>query len=208
MRVADICCCQGGAAAGYAALGWDVTGVDINPQPRFPWRFVQADAVSFIRAHGREFGFIHISPPCQAYSDCQRIMDREHPSLIEPARRALEESGVPYVIENVGGAVEELRNPVMLCGQMFGVPRTYRHRYFEAGGWDLPQPEHPEHTARQAKMGRAPAGGEFIHAVGNFSGVQIIRDAWNVPWMNRDGIREAIPPVYSEWIGRKFLESL
>ena len=97
-------------------------------------------------------------------------MGREHPDLIDPTREALQATGRPYIIENVGGALPKLRDPVMLCGAMFGL-RTYRHRHFEAGGgFSFQAPEHPEHTARQAKMGRAPQPGEFIHAVGHFSG--------------------------------------
>lgn len=184
-------------------------GVDIDPQPRFPYPFTQADAVEYIWSRTDEiragFDFIHASPPCQHDSDCQRIQGRAHPDLIAPTREALEATGLPYVIENVGGAVAKLRNPVELCGLMFGL-RTYRHRYFEAGGWELTAPVHPQHTARQTKMGRAPKPGEFIHAVGNFSGVEIVRQDWGVPWMNRDGIREAIPPAYTQWVGHQFTE--
>ena len=204
-RVLDLFCCQGGASAGYVRAGFEVVGVDIEPQPRYPFAFVQADAVAYVREHGREFEFIHASPPCQFDSDCQRIRGREHPDLIGPTREALEETGVPFVIENVRGALPKLRGPVELCGTMFGL-RTYRHRYFEAGGgFTLAARHHPRHLAAQAKMGRAPREGEFIQAIGNFSGVGIVRDDWGVPWMNRDGIRESIPPAYAEWIGREFL---
>lgn len=204
LRLLDAYCCQGGATRGYEAAGFAVTGVDKDPQLRYPAEFVQGDAVAYILEHGREYDFIHASPPCQFDSDCQRIMGREHPDLIGPTREALEAAGRPWVIENVGGARGKLRDPVELCGAMFGL-RTYRHRYFETGGWALKAPEHPAHSARQTKMGRAPRPGEFIHAVGNFSGVAAVREDWGVPWMNRDGIREAIPPAYAEYIGRQFL---
>jgi DNA (cytosine-5)-methyltransferase 1 len=205
LRVLDLYCCQGGAAAGYALTGAVVTGVDRDPQPRFPFAFIQADALEYVREHGCEYDFIHASPPCQLDSDCQRIMKNDHPDLIGPTREALEATGRPWVIENVGGAVPKLRDPVMLCGAMFGL-RTYRHRFFETGGgFSFQPPAHPEHIARQAKMGRAPQPGEFIHAVGNFSGVALVRQDWGVPWMNRDGIREAIPPAYTEYIGRQFI---
>lgn len=205
MLVLDGFCRQGGAGAGYAAAGFKVTGIDIEPQTRYPHTFVLGDAVEFIYRHGSGYDLIHVSPPCQHDSDTQRIMDRSHPDLIGPTREALESTGRPWVIENVRGAVPKLRNPVMLCGTMFGL-RTYRHRYFEAGGWTLTAPEHSQHTAPQAKMGRAPKPGEFISAVGNFSGVQMVRDDWKVPWMNREGIREAIPPAYTEWVGKQFTE--
>jgi DNA (cytosine-5)-methyltransferase 1 len=208
--VLDLYCCQGGATAGYQTAGYKVIGVDLDDQPRYIGDdFHRADAIGFLTVHRdwirANIAFVHASPPCQLDSDCQRIMDREHPDLIEPTREALDELGLPYVIENVSGAVPKLKQPVELCGLMFEMSRTYRHRYFEAGGgWTLPQPHHPRHEAPQVKMGRAPQPGEVIQAIGNFSGVGIIRDEWGVPWMNRDGIREAIPPQYSEWIIRQF----
>ncbi|MFB7517430.1 SAM-dependent methyltransferase [Streptomyces sp. NPDC056144] len=203
----DAFCCQGGAAAGYAAAGFDVVGVDINPQPRYPYRFIQADAVAFIREHGARFGFIHTSPPCQHDSDCQRIQGNTHPDLIAPTRAALESTGRPWVIENVAGAVPKLHEPVMLCGTQFGL-ETYRHRYFETGGWTLTQPEHPAHVAPQAKMGRPIPPGHFGQFIGNFSGVDHARRVMDVPWMNRDGIRECIPPAYTRWIGTQALANL
>lgn len=206
-RVLDTYSCQGGAAKGYSDAGAEVTGVDLVHQPRFPFAFIQADAIEYIREHGHEYDLIHASPPCQHDSDCQRIMGNDHPDLIGPTREALELTGLPYVIENVGGAVPKLKNPVELCGAMFAL-ETYRHRYFEVSGFTLTAPEHPEHTARQVKMGRAPRPGEFIQAVGNFSGVSRVREDWGVPWMNRDGIREAIPPAYTEYIGRQFISHL
>ncbi|MFJ7965779.1 SAM-dependent methyltransferase [Streptomyces sp. NPDC096324] len=199
-RLLDLFCCQGGAGKGYDDAGFDVTGVDIAPQPRYPYAFVQADAIAYVLAHGAEFDFIHASPPCQFDSDCQRIQNNPHPDLIAPTRAALETTGRPWVIENVGGAVPKLRNPVMLCGPMFHLT-TYRHRYFEAGGFILPQPSHPEHAVPQAKMGRPIPPGHYGQFVGNFSGVDHARHVMGVPWMNRDGIRECIPPAYARWTG-------
>ncbi|MFJ2906268.1 SAM-dependent methyltransferase [Streptomyces sp. NPDC087212] len=204
----DLFCCQGGAARGYADAGFDVVGVDLAPQPRYPYRFVQADAVAFVREHGAGFDFIHASPPCQHDSDCQRIQGNSHPDLIAPTRAALEASGRPWVIENVRGALPKLREPVLLCGPMLGV-ETYRHRYFETGGGiTLPQPEHPAHTVPQAKMGRPVPPGWYGQFVGNFSGVALARRVLGVEWMNRDGIRECIPPAYTEHIGRAALTHL
>lgn len=207
MKLLDLFCCQGGASAGYEAAGWDVTGVDLSPQPRyerrFPGRFVQGDAIEFVREHGPEFDAIHASPPCQAYSLTQRIQGREHPDLIGKTREALEASGRPWVIENVVEARGELRDPVTLCGAAFGL-RTYRHRLFEAGGGlDLVQPDHASHTARTVKMGRPLKAGDWYHAVGNFSGVEQVRTDMGVDWMTRDGIRECIPPAYARWVGER-----
>ncbi|WP_328639555.1 class I SAM-dependent methyltransferase [Streptomyces canus] len=207
-RLLDLYCCQGGAAKGYADAGFDVTGVDKDPQPRYPYRFVQADAIAFALARGTEFHFIHASPPCQHDTDCQRIQNNDHPDLIAPTRTALETTGRPWVMENVGGAVPKLHAPVMLCGQMFRLA-NYRHRYFETGGgFALDQPDHPAHLVPQAKMGRPVPPGHYGQFVGNFSGVDHARRVLGVPWMNRDGIRECIPPAYAEFIGRTALVML
>lgn len=202
MRLLDLFCCQGGASAGYAAAGFDVTGVDLHPQPRYPYRLIQDDAIDYAKRHGHTYDVIHASPPCQAYSNAQRIRDRVHPDLIGPTRDVLEMLGVPYIIENVPGA--PLKNPVELCGAMFGL-RTYRHRIFEST-IDITPPPHPEHQTRQIKMGRALQDGDWYQAIGNFSGVAYVRRDLGVPWMNRDGIRESIPPAYTEHIGRAFLQ--
>lgn len=205
LRFLDTYCCQGGAGKGYDDAGARVTGVDKDPQPRYPFAFVQGDAIAYIRAHGAEFDFIHASPPCQHDSDCQRIQGRTHPDLIAPTRDALNSTGRPWVMENVRGAVAKLQQPVMLCGAMFGL-ETYRHRFFETGGgFTFHQPHHPAHTVPQAKMGRPVPPGHYGQYVGNFSGVQQARDVMGVPWMNRDGIRECIPPAYTHHIATAFL---
>ncbi|KAB1983422.1 methyltransferase domain-containing protein [Streptomyces triticiradicis] len=207
-RLLDLYCCQGGAGKGYDDAGFDVTGVDISPQPRYPYRFVQTDAIAYVLEHGAEFDFIHASPPCQFDSDCQRIQGNTHPDLIGPTRAALEAAGRPWVIENVRGALPKLREPVLLCGPMFGV-QTYRHRFFETGGgFHLEQPSHPPHLVPQAKMGRPVPPGYYGQFVGNFSGVPLARRVMGVPWMSRDGIRECIPPAYTRHIGADALALL
>ncbi|MFF8968226.1 SAM-dependent methyltransferase [Streptomyces sp. NPDC014995] len=207
-RLLDTFCCQGGAGMGYHLADFDVTGVDITPQPRYPFTFVQAEAVAFIREHGAEFDFIHASPPCQHDSECQRIQRNTHPDLIAPTRAALETTGRPWVLENVRGAVPKLHDPVMLCGQMLRL-ENYRHRFFETGGgFRLDQPGHPAHLVPQAKMGRPVPPGHYGQFVGNFSGVDLARRVLGVPWMNRDGIRECIPPAYTEHIGTAALALL
>lgn len=205
-RMLDAFCCQGGATRGYQHAGFHVTGVDKDPQPRYCGdEFAIADAVAYILAHGQEYDFIHASPPCQLDSDTQRLMKNDHPDLIDPTREALEATGVPWVMENVRGARNKLRDPVMLCGAMFGL-ETYRHRYFETGGgFVLTAPEHPEHTAPQAKMGRPIPAGWFGQYIGNYSGVGHSRTVMAMPWASRDGIREAIPPAYAQYIGERFL---
>ncbi|MFI2216554.1 DNA cytosine methyltransferase [Rhodococcus sp. NPDC019627] len=204
MRILDLYCCQGGAAMGYHRAGFDVVGVDIDPQPRYPFEFHQGDALAYLLEHGHEFDAIHASPPCQAFTNAQKIRGNDHPDYVD-ATRSLIPEGIPYVIENVPGA--PLRDPIELCGAMFGL-RTYRHRLFESS-LELDVPEHPEHVARTTKMGRPPVAGEFMHVVGNFSGVREAREAMGgIDWMNRDGLRESIPPVYTEHIGRQVLAAL
>ncbi|MEV7519422.1 SAM-dependent methyltransferase [Streptomyces sp. NPDC091371] len=207
-RLLDAYSCQGGAGMGYHRAGFEVTGVDKDTQPRYPFGFDQAEAVTFIRTFGTGFDFIHASPPCQHDTDCQRIQNNTHPDLIGPTRDALDSTGRPWVMENVRGAAHKLHRPVMLCGAMFGL-KTYRHRYFETGGgFTLPQLPHPAHTAPQAKMGRPIPDGWYGQFVGNFSGVALARQVMDVPWMNRDGIRECIPPAYAQWIGAQALAQL
>lgn len=207
-RLLDLFCCQGGAAKGYHDAGFDLVGVDNNPQPNYPFPFIQADALDFLAGLPLDsFDAIHASPPCQAYSDAQRIRDRDHPDLITSVRAALEATGLPYVIENVMGAAPWLRNPIMLCGAMFPPLRVYRHRLFECS-FPLTAPLHPAHVATQVKMGRPPGPGEWVQAVGNFSGVQEARDAMEMPWANREGLREAIPPAYTRHVGRYLMAAI
>ncbi|WP_324603909.1 SAM-dependent methyltransferase [Streptomyces sp. NRRL S-241] len=181
--------------------------MDIVPQPRYPMEFVRAEAIQFALTYGHRFDFIHASPPCQLYSKTQRIRQNVHPDLLGPTRDALNVIGVPWVIENVMGAEPEMRSPVLLCGEHFGL-HTYRHRLFEAGGWELPQPDHPVHTKRQTKMGRRRLPGEMGIYVGNFIGVDGAKEDLGVPWMSREGIRECIPPAYTEYVGREFIKQL
>ena len=198
-RLLDLFCCEGGAAVGYHRAGFDIVGIDRDGKfaKRYPFEFHQADAIEFIREHGHEFDAIHASPPCQAYSGTQKIQNNDHPDLIGPTRDALEATGVPYVIENVPGA--PLLDPALLCGAMFGL-ETYRHRLFESSVV-IETPPHPEHVAPLTKMGRPPKPGEFMHIVGNFSGVDRGREVMEMPWASRDGLREAIPPAYTTWVG-------
>lgn len=210
----DLFCCEGGAAKGYADAGFRVVGIDIDPQSRYPFKFHQADAREFFRNHAHEFQAWHASPPCQAHTKAQKLQANPHVDLIPPTRRMFQEANrlraiagyapVPYIIENVPGA--PLNDPVELCGAMFGI-ETYRHRLFETN-WNLAVPEHPAHEARTTKMGRPPKPGEFMHVVGNFSGVDRGREVMGMPWASRDGLREAIPPAYTEFIGRQLLEQL
>ena len=139
-RMLDLFCCAGGAAAGYAKAGFEVVGVDIDRQPHYPFKFIQADAMELDSKFIASFDAIHASPPCQAYSDLAKRNGNAHewPRLIEPVREMLMRSGKPYVIENVDGA--PLLDPVVLCGTMFKGLRVLRHRLFEANFPIIPPP--------------------------------------------------------------------
>lgn len=204
-RLLDLFSCAGGAGMGYHRAGFEVVGVDIAPQPHYPFEFVQGDALEYLAEHGHEFDAIHASPPCQAFTRAQKIMGNTHPDLVEPTRDALVRLGRPWIIENVEGS--PLRDPVMLCGTMFSGLRVYRHRLFESNVL-LSAPEHGAHVAPLRKMGRPPQAGDFMHVVGNFSGVDYARDAMGIDWMVRDELREAIPPAFTEHLGRQLMHAV
>lgn len=186
---------------GYHRAGFRVVGVDIEDQPNYPFDFVQSDAIEFLMKHGHEFDAVHASPPCQAYSKTQKLQGRKHPELVALTREALQSVGVPWVIENVPGS--PLISPVMLCGCSFGLG-TYRHRLFETS-FACEAPRHLQHIRPTAKMGRRPKVGEMIHVVGNFSGVSVAKQAMGIDWMTRNELSEAIPPAYTEWIGKQLI---
>lgn len=206
LTVLDTYCCQGGASWGYYLAGFDVVGVDLDPQPRYPFEFHQGDAVEFIRQHGHEFDLLTGSPPCQRYTKAQRLMGNDHPDLIGPTRDAMIATGRPYIIENVEEAGPHMVDPLLLCGRMFGL-RTYRHRLFETS-LPLGTRMHPRHIAPVAKMGRPVKPGEYMHVVGNFTGVDLAREVMGMPWASRDGLREAIPPAYTRFLGEQAAEQL
>lgn len=147
------------------------------------------------------YDFIWASPPCQAHTKGKVLRGNYHQDLIPGIRARLVVAGIAYVIENVPGA--PLISPVMLCGAMFGL-RTYRHRLFEAS-FPLSPPSHPNHDHPQARMGRPATEGEFIHIVGNFSGVAEAKRAIGIDWMNRYELSQSIPPAYSRYIGEQFI---
>ncbi len=200
-RALDLFCKAGGAAFGYHLAGFEVVGVDIEPQPDFPFTFVLADALTF-PLDG--FDLIHASPICKGYSACSVLNDAQHPKQIEAVRGRLASSGIPYVIENVEGA--PLRDPVTLCGAMFPGLRTYRHRLFEAS-FAIPQLPEPVHAWPLAKMGRPPRAGEWIQVVGHFPDVAAARAAMQIPWMTRDQLAQAIPPPFTRHVGRAAIEA-
>ena len=207
MRCLDLFCGAGGAGMGYHQAGFEVVGWDIEHHSHYPFEHHVGDALEVLAdvEYVQSFDLVHASPPCQAYTNAAKIQKQTHPDLVGPARDLLVAAGVPYIIENVPGS--PLIDPVMLCGSMFPGLRTYRHRLFESN-LPLAAPPHPGHMAPTTKMGRPPKDGEFMHVVGNFSGVAAAREAMGISWMKRDDLRESIPPAYTEHLGRQVLDQI
>lgn len=187
---------------GLYLAGYEVIGVDIEKQKNYPFRFVQDDAMAWLKSEREPlntFDLIWASPPCQGYSKAQKIRGRMHPKLIEETRGYLVASGVTYIIENVPGA--SLIDPVLLVGSMFGL-RTMRPRLFECS-FPVPFMLAPTPNARTAKMGRKPAPGEYMHVVGHFSDIEAAKVAMGIDWMTQDELREAIPPAYAKFLAEQ-----
>jgi DNA (cytosine-5)-methyltransferase 1 len=200
VRILDLFCGAGGAAMGYhrAFPDAEIVGVDINPQPRYPFTFVQADAMTY-PLDG--FDFIHASPPCQGYSRMNHVHKRAYPMLIAATRHRLRSSGAAWTIENVEGA--PLIDPITLCGTMFGLA-VLRHRLFESS-FDVPAPRCGSHdgefyapTGHGAPNRANRARNPHLRGVGY---TDRCRAAMGIDWMNRDELAEAIPPAYTEHIG-------
>jgi DNA (cytosine-5)-methyltransferase 1 len=224
VRLLDLFCGAGGAAVGYHRAGFDqIVGVDIKPQPRYPFTFVQADALEYLAAHGSEFDAIHASPPCQAWSALRCLpwlRDREYPELIEPVRLLLKKSGQPYVIENVERA--PLLNGLTLCGRMFNLP-IYRHRLFECSEVLL-SPGHRRHDVvighgrmvNDRRKGTLNAGSSkgawgkqsVVTVAGGQCSKADAERALGIDWMQKPELMQAIPPAYTEFIGRQLLNAL
>lgn len=220
---------------GYSRAGFDVVGVDVASQKNYPFEFHQGDAIEYLLAHHHEFDAIAGSPPRQLYSTMRVGLwqDRQHPDLIAPTRAAMMSTGKPYVIENVESARRLLVNPIMLCGTMFGLGtaegnQLRRHRYFECSfGWPMTPPcQHNQYSAVPVYGGgqngdyhNPPRKAKTVGVYGH-SGGQSVRDgvvnfnadkrreAMGIDWMTNSELSEAIPPAYTEFIGRHLLQSL
>lgn len=196
---------------GLHRAGFDVVGVDIEPQPRYPFTFHQADALAYPL---EGFDFIWASPPCQRFSDLAKRNGNAEawPDFVDPIRRRLTVSGAAWVIENVEGA--PLRNPVILCGTMFPGLRVLRHRLFETN-FPLAQPAHGKHPLvftmdkRKAHYGKLDQSEAFVQVTGggNCSKANAA-DAMGIDWMLKEELNEAIPPAYAEYIGRAAIKHL
>jgi DNA (cytosine-5)-methyltransferase 1 len=215
-RLLDLFSGAGGAALGYARAGFEVVGVDHRPMPGYPSAFVLADALEYLAEHGREYHAIHASPPCQAFTAYRRKghgVGAGAADLIAAVRRALDGSGRPYVIENVPGAPLGVagRRPLLLCGSMFGLD-VRRHRLFEAS-WELPPGPACRHALQRARGSRFPAAtnrasnGRSTVEIGVWRiPLDVQRRAMGIDWMDLEELSQAIPPAYTEWVGRRLLE--
>ena len=173
-------------------------------QKHYPFEFHQADALQYLSEHSAEFDVIHASPPCQRFSVLTPPSHRsKHPDLIAATRAGLQACEKPYVMENVRGAMHLLKSPLMLCGTMFGL-KIRRHRYFEIYPKIAPPVLGCDHTFYPVLI-----SGTHRRKSGRFEyTAQQCRDAAELPWMTRKEMDEAIPPVFTEWIGRELIGAL
>ena len=227
----DLFCGAGGAAMGYHRAGFDVVGVDINPQPHYPFEFHQGDALRW-RDLSR-FDAIHASPPCQAYSIATNAahFHKDHPELVGPTRDLLMTTGLPWVIENVMGAplldapALDGRAGVLLCGATFGLEACdldgtplvlRRHRLFESSViLSQPQCGCDRYRRRGIGIGGVYGGGPENrsnadrHFGGGYTPPQSVRrELMGIDWMNGAELCQAIPPAYTEWIGAQLVRAV
>lgn len=199
-RLLDLFCGAGGCAVGYSRAGFEVAcGVDKEPQPNYPYPFVQADVFDLDEKWLRSFDFIHASPPCQAYTPLKaRQNGKEYPDLLKPTRELLQRVGRPYAIENVPAA--PMAHQVTLCGCMFDL-RVYRARRFETSilVW---QPEHKPHLRKTSTKKRRTdfAAGMNISVTGDV-GSWVGEACMGIDWMTGQELSQAIPPAYTAWLG-------
>jgi DNA (cytosine-5)-methyltransferase 1 len=204
-RLLDLFCGAGGAAMGYHRAGFEVVGVDINPQPHYPFEFHQGDAMTWPL---KGFDAIHASPPCQAYSVTRSFGNPSgdsYPDLILPTRERL--TGHRYVMENVVGA--PLWDPIKLCGSSFGLG-VRRHRLFESSELIFGHPcDHRSAQPPVCVVGDHPQrSGDHTYRLRRAETLEQGQEAMGIDWMPWKPLTQAIPPAYTEWIGAQLIASL
>jgi DNA (cytosine-5)-methyltransferase 1 len=194
---------------GYHRAGYEVTGIDIDPMPRYPFEFIQSDALEYLAEHGHEYDAIHASPPCQRYSQmsaCRPGLADDYPDLISPTRDLLKATGLPYVIENVPGS--PLIDPTVLCGSHFNLTADWpghgtfglrRHRLFETN-FRLRDPGPHDHSLYALPV-YGNSAGENRPMFRGKGLAQACRDVMGIDWMRRDELAEALPPAYTRYVG-------
>jgi DNA (cytosine-5)-methyltransferase 1 len=211
-RILDLFCGAGGCSVGYARAGFEVVGVDIVPQPNYPFELYEADALSTLRdAHQDwldDFDAIHASPPCQAYTQSalsQRNAGKVYPDLLAETRDLLEQTGLPWVIENVPGA--PMRPDFKLCGCQVGL-ELRRERWFETSwhGFQMATPHHHPHAVPSVVGHGTPSW--VREQLGYNPTIADYRASMGIDWMNRNELSQAIPPAYTELIGAQLLDHL
>jgi DNA (cytosine-5)-methyltransferase 1 len=217
-RLLDLFCKAGGASMGYHMAGFEVVGVDKEPQPNYPFEFIKADALT-VDLSG--FDAYAASPPCQGYSITQfQHPGKFHPQLIYPVRDRLRATGKPYVIENVELARDYMYDPVTLCGSSFGL-RVRRHRVFETSGFRIPQLAcnhawQNRHKPYRLHLSEGRGGERQSGMVPVYGGNQMVGGnekfyksvAMGIDWMDPDELNEAIPPAYTLHIGKALMKQL
>lgn len=214
----DLFCCDGGAAMGYYQAGFDVTGIDIVNRPKYPFTFVQADALEYLAEHGHRYDAIHASPPCKAHTVLKSTSSRVHADLLSPTKEILAGHGQPWVIENVPGAAHLMPGALILCGTSFGLGTMC------ADGKYRPLRRHRLFLSNVFLMGNgcsctgAQPMGVYGHGGGrpnNRPGrgqyqapVAEARLAMEMPWASREGVSQAIPPAYTRFLGEQLMAAL
>ncbi|MFF2098155.1 DNA methylase [Streptomyces sp. NPDC058202] len=220
-RALDLFSCAGGAGTGLARAGFDVDGCDIADRPNYPFPYHRGDALEYLArlidsGEIRRYTYVHASPPCQhgcaltVGTNASQGWGGTHVDLVAPTRELLELTGLSYVIEQPNGRAE-IRKDLTLCGEMFGLA-VIRHRNFELGGWTIERPAHVAHRGRVRGWRHGQYfDGPYVAAYGNGGGkpsIPELQEAMGITWTDvREELTEAIPPAYTEFIGRAFLAS-
>lgn len=212
-RLLDLFCCAGGAALGYHRAGFDVVGVDVKPQPRYPFEFIQADVLALDPTFVASFDAIHASPPCQAHTSLNQMWNaKDHPNLIPHTRDMLRASGRPWAIENVMGAKAHMINPIMLCGTMFDLgaegAELRRHRLFELSFSVCFVPQCHHRLTRVIGVYGGHGRDRRRKVNGQDFSVAARRVAMGIDWQTGTELSQAIPPAYTEFIGGQLLSAV
>lgn len=209
-KLLDLFCKAGGASMGYHWAGFEVEGVDIEPQPHYPFKFYLADALEFPL---EGYDAFHASPPCQGYMNALNMPNvqtkyRDTPKLIEPVRELLLATGKPFVIENVPGS--PLEDFIILSGMMFNL-KVIRKRWFECHGFDvglLPPPQSFKNARRAGYIPYNKGETSQRNRLPQIWTKARASQAMQIDWMLLKELTQAIPPAYTELIGEYLLKHL